>query len=41
MAVVTFQRATDAVLAQSKYNGKVIDGSKFLLIHFARIQAIN
>lgn len=31
MAVVTFQRATDAVLARSKYDGKVIDGSKFLL----------
>ena len=29
MGVVTFQRATDAVLARSKYNGKVIDGSKF------------
>jgi len=32
MAVVTFQRATDAVLAQSKYNGKVIDGKHKLKI---------
>jgi THO complex subunit 4 len=36
MGVVTFQRTTDAVLARSKYNGKVIDGSKFfLVVHFA------
>jgi THO complex subunit 4 len=32
MAVVTFQRATDAVLARSKYNGKVIDGKHKLHI---------
>jgi hypothetical protein len=27
MAVVTFHRPTDAGVARSKYNGKVIDGS--------------
>ncbi|KAH9171369.1 hypothetical protein EDB89DRAFT_2070911 [Lactarius sanguifluus] len=32
MAVVTFQRATDAVSAQSKYDGKVIDGRHKLKI---------
>jgi THO complex subunit 4 len=32
MAVVTFQRATDAVSARSKYNGKVIDGKHKLKI---------
>jgi THO complex subunit 4 len=32
MAVVTFQRATDAVSARSKYDGKVIDGKHKLKI---------
>ncbi|KAN0131670.1 hypothetical protein V8E53_010512 [Lactarius tabidus] len=32
MAVVTFQRTTDAVSAQSKYDGKVIDGKHKLKI---------
>ncbi|KAH9973892.1 hypothetical protein BGW80DRAFT_1307018 [Lactifluus volemus] len=32
MAVVTFQRLTDASLARSKYNGKVIDGKHKLKI---------
>ncbi|KAH9061105.1 hypothetical protein EDB87DRAFT_1611995 [Lactarius vividus] len=32
MAVVTFQRATDAVSARSKYDGKVIDGRHKLKI---------
>lgn len=30
MAVVTFQKTTDAALAKSKYNGKIVDGSKAL-----------
>jgi hypothetical protein len=36
MAVVTFHRPTDAGVARSKYNLKVIDGSAFfsiLLLH--------
>ncbi|KAI9438596.1 hypothetical protein H4582DRAFT_184044 [Lactarius indigo] len=32
MAVVTFQRATDAISARSKYDGKVIDGKHKLKI---------
>lgn len=29
MAVVTFARAADASVARGKYNGKIVDGSKW------------
>lgn len=29
MAVVVFHRAEDAAIARQKYNGKIIDGSKY------------
>ena len=29
MAIVSFQRKEDAVLARTKYNGKIIDGSEY------------
>lgn len=35
MAVVTFHRQADAEVAQSKYNGKVIDGSTSFSAYFA------
>ena len=28
MAIITFQRSEDAMVARKKYNGKIIDGSK-------------
>lgn len=37
MAVVTFHRPVDAGVAQSKYNGKVIDGSTSFSAHFTSI----
>ena len=35
MAVVSFQRSTDAALARTKYNGKIVDGRECLSIEFA------
>ena len=34
MAVVSFQRSTDAALARTKYNGKIVDGRECLSIEF-------
>lgn len=33
MAIVAFQRQTDAAKARETFNGKIIDGSEFLLQH--------
>ena len=35
MAVVSFQRSTDAALARTKYNGKIVDGRECLSIESA------
>lgn len=32
MAVVSFQRPGDAALARAKYNGKIVDGRKYLVL---------
>ena len=31
MAIVSFTRPTDAAVARAKYNGKIVDGSEYLL----------
>lgn len=32
MAVVVFQRSSDAGMARMKYNGKIIDGREYILL---------
>ena len=41
MAVVSFQRSTDAALARTKYNGKIVDGRECLSIEFLNLQLRN
>lgn len=34
MAIVTFESAEHAVMAKTKYHGKVVDGSAYILLSY-------
>ena len=41
MAVVTFQRPGDALAAQAKYDGKIVDGREFALTFVWTVHLFN